>query len=221
MKDNEKVINENTDNRDKVFPKNADIAGKKISDKCKKIRNTNNISVVEEIQEVASKKSAQIAAKNVSDKYKKMRYKKPPPPFNLNDIADAESVIYTDDRSMENVRSNRGATIAANKIKNKYKKMRAKNNSLSFDLDEIEEAETANYVDDVDIADVNLNQNVAITAKKIGDKYKKIRRKRKRTIAKELAIEKEPKRPKTSNSKKLVMMAAKKIRDKYKNLRYR
>ena len=57
MKDNEKVINENTDNRDKVFPKNADIAGKKISDKCKKIRNTNNRSVVEEIQEVASKKS--------------------------------------------------------------------------------------------------------------------------------------------------------------------
>ena len=122
MKDNEKVINENTDNRDKVFPKNADIAGKKISDKCKKIRNTNNISVVEEIQEVASKKSAQIAAKNVSDKYKKMRYKKPPPPFNLNDIADAESVIYTDDRNMENVRSNRGATIAANKIKINTKK---------------------------------------------------------------------------------------------------
>ena len=64
-----------------------------------------------------------------------MRYEKPSPFFNLNDIADAESVIYTDDRSMENVRSNRGATTAANKIKNKYKKMRAKSNFLPFDLD--------------------------------------------------------------------------------------
>ena len=39
--------------------------------------------------------------------------------------------------------------------------MRAKNNSLPFDLDEIE-----NYVDDIDIADVNLNRNAAIAAKK-------------------------------------------------------
>ena len=50
---------------------------------------------------------------------------------------------------MDDVHSNRGATIAANKIKNKYKKMRAKNNSLPFDLDEIEQAETENYVDDL------------------------------------------------------------------------
>ena len=150
-----------------------------------------------------------------------MRYKKSSPPFNLNEISDAESVIYTDDRSMENVRSNRGATIAANKIKSKYKKMRAKSNSLPFDLDDIEQAEIENYVDDVDAADVNLNWNAAITAKKISDKYKKIRRKIKITIAIELPIEKEQKRPKTSNLKKLVVMVAKKIRDKYKNLLYR
>ena len=50
---------------------------------------------------------------------------------------------------MDDVHSNRGATIAANKIKNKYKKMRAKNNSLPFDLDEIEQAETENYVGDL------------------------------------------------------------------------
>ena len=150
-----------------------------------------------------------------------MRYKKPSPPFNLNDISDAESVIYTDGRSMENVRSNRGATIAANKIKNKYKKMRSKSNSLPFDLDDIEQAETENYVDDVDTADVNLNRNAAITAKKISDKYKKIRKKRKIEIAIELPIEKGQKRIKTSNLKKLVVMVAKKIRDKYKNLLYR
>ena len=99
--------------------------------------------------------------------------------------------------------------------------MRAKNKSLSFDLDEIEQAEIENYVDDIDIAYVSLNRNAAITAKKISDKYKKIRRKRKRAISVE-PVEEASKRPKTNNnSKKFVMMAAKKIRDKYKNLHYR
>ena len=67
---------------------------------------------------MASKKSAQISAKKISDKYKKVRYKKLPLPFEFRDIADAESVVYTDDRNMEDVSSNRGVTIAANKIKN-------------------------------------------------------------------------------------------------------
>ena len=96
-----------------------------------------------------------------------MRYKKLPLPFNFRDIADAESSVYTDDRNMEDVTSNRGTMITANKIKNKYKKMRAKNNSLPFVLDEIEQAETENHVDNIDIANVTLNRNAAITAKKL------------------------------------------------------
>ena len=104
-----------------------------------------------------------------------MRYKKPPSPFNFSDIADAESVAYDGDTNLANVASNRGAIIAANKVKNKYKKMRIKNNSLPYDLDEIEQAYTENYADDTDIADVNLNRNTAIGAKKkISGKYKKI-----------------------------------------------
>ena len=82
--------------------------------------------------------------------------------------------------------------------------MRAKNHCLLFDLDEIEQAETENYVD-IDIADVNLNRNAAITLKKISDKYKKIRRKRKRARS-----TKKAKKKNEENSKKLVMMAAKK-----------
>ena len=195
LRGNERVLNDDTDKNETVFTKSARIAAKKISDKYKKIRNKKNVNLVKEIQEVASKKSAQIAAKKISDKYKK--------PSLPKDIADAETVIYTDDRNMEDASSNRGATIAANKIKNKYKKMRAKNNSLPFDLDEIEQAETKNYVDDLDILDVNLIRNAAIMARKISEKYKKIRRKRKRTISIELPIEKEPKRPKTNNSKKI------------------
>ena len=55
-----------------------------------------------------------------------------------------------------------------------------KNNSLPYDLDEIEQAYTENYADDIDIADVNLNRNTAIGAKKISGKYKKIFRKKKK-----------------------------------------
>lgn len=185
------------------------------------MRNKKNIEISDEVQEVASKKGAQIAAKEISSKYKKIRYKKPPLPFNFRDIADEQTVVYTDDRNMEDVSSNRGAIIAANKIKNKYKKMRAKNNSLPFSLDEIEQAQTENYVDDVDIADVNLNWNAAIAAKKISNKYKKLTRKRKRYAEIE-PIEGPVKKPKTSvGTKKSALMAAKKISDKYKNLCYR
>ena len=99
--------------------------------------------------------------------------------------------------------------------------MRAKNNSLPFSLDEIEQAQTENYVDDVDIADVNLNRNGAIAAKKISDKCKKLTRKRKRYAGIE-PIEGPVKKPKTSvGTKKSALMAAKKISDKYKNLCYR
>lgn len=86
--------------------------------------------------------------------------------LNLTTLADAESVVYDDDRNIADIRSNRGATVAANEMKSKYKKMRAKNIYLPFDLDEIEQEYTENYVDNTDIADVNLKRNTAIAAKK-------------------------------------------------------
>ena len=51
-----------------------------------------------------------------------MRYKKNPLPFNLNDIADAESKAYGGDINLNDTQSSRSSIIAANKIKNKYKK---------------------------------------------------------------------------------------------------
>lgn len=92
-----------------------------------------------------------------------MRYNRSLP--NLTTLADAESVVYDDDRNIADVRSNKGATVTANKMKSKYKKMRAKNIYLPFDLDEIEQAYTENYVDNTDIADANLKRNTAIAAK--------------------------------------------------------
>lgn len=218
LRGNEQLLGD--DKKENVFTKSARITAKKISDKFKKIRSKKAIDLVDEVQQVASK-NAQITAKKISDKYKKMRYKKTPLPFNLNDIADAESIAYGEDINLNDTQSIRSSIIAASKIKNKYKKMRAKNNSFSFDLDEIEQVYTKNYVNDTDIADIILNRNAAIAPKKISEKYRTIRRKIKRSEPIE-PIEGPPKRPKTSvGSKKSALLAAKKISDRYKKLRYK
>ena len=59
-----------------------------------------------------------------------MRYEKATLPLPV-ETDDAENVAY-------DVCQKTGAIITANEIKNKCKKMRAKNRSLPFDLDEIE-----------------------------------------------------------------------------------
>ena len=61
----------------------------------------------------------------------------------------------------------------------------------------------------MDVADLNLNRNAAIAAKKISEKYRNIRRKRKRITVEPTEEIREQKR-----DRKLVMMAAKKIRQK-------
>ena len=43
----------------------------------------------------------------------------------------------------------------------------------------LNDAETINYVDDVNLDNVRENKNLKIAAKKISEKYKKIRRKHK------------------------------------------
>ena len=62
----------------------------------------------------------------ISDKYRKMRYKNPPVSFNLNSVVDAESIAYDGDRNIFDISSITSATITANKIKNKYKKIAGK-----------------------------------------------------------------------------------------------
>ena len=51
---------------------------------------------------------------------------------------------------------------------------------MPFNIDELERADTINYVDDTDTADVRQSKNALITTKKITDKYKRLSRKRKR-----------------------------------------
>ena len=114
------------------------------------------------------------------DKYRKLRGKRAPIPFNLADLADAESVVYKNDTDSQDVSTSKSAQIAAKKISNKYKKMRRRKELFPFNLSDIADAETIGYNDDTNLRDVNKNRNTILAAQKISNKYKNIRRKRKR-----------------------------------------
>ena len=97
--------------------------------------------------------------------------------------------------------------------------MRAKRNNLPFDLNGVEKAETINYVDNTDIADLKLNKNAITAAKKISDKYKKLARERKRERSPEPKEGPIKKTHPEAQSKKSLVIAAKKITEKYKKVR--
>ena len=142
-----------------------------------------------------------------------MRYKKPPPTF-LVDEADVERTDYNNN-SDEDMFAKESIVIAANKIFDRYKKERAENN--------LGEAETTNYVDDTNLADVKENKNAKIAAKKFTEKYKRLSFKIKRESApKTVTIEgfqnRSKKRKNTTNS---AIITARNIAKKYKKLRYR
>ena len=61
--------------------------------------------------------------------------------------------------------------------------MRARTQSFPFNLLDTAGAETADYNDDTNLQDVNMNRNIILTAQKISNKYKNIRRKRKRNAS--------------------------------------
>ena len=157
--------------------------------------------------------SAQITAKKILDKYKKMRYKKPPPTF-LVDETDVETIDYNDD-SEEDMFAKESIVIALNKVFDRYKKEQAENN--------LDEAETINYVDDINLADVRENKNAKIAAKKIAEKYKRLSRKRKlKSAPKTVTIEgfQNPSKTRKSSTKSAII-TARNIAKKYKKLRYR
>lgn len=79
------------------------------------MRSKKTIDLVQDVQEAASKKSTQIVAKKFSKKYRKMRNKRPALPFNFDDLEE-ESVVYDDERNLNDIRSNKNAKIAANEI---------------------------------------------------------------------------------------------------------
>ena len=85
---------------------------------------------------------------------------------------------------------------------------------------DLEQAVTINYVDDLNLDDVRENKNVRIAAKKISNKYRKIRE-RKRPKSPTVTFEgfKRPTK-KRKRSTKSALITARNISKKYKNLRY-
>ena len=122
-----------------------------------------------------SKKSAAITAKKISHKYKNL--KKPKKTFLVNE-KDLETIAY-DDEPQEELFRGESILKAANRILNfeafKKQQKEAINN---FNENLLENTKTINYVDDINLDDVKDNKNLKISAKKISDKYKKLRKRK-------------------------------------------
>ena len=114
---------------------------------------------------------------------------------------------------------------AANKVLD-FKKFKQEQERQIQDYNEklLNDAETINYVDDIDINDLRENKNLKIAAKKIQDRYRKIRQKRKEPVPIEI-LHKSSEIFTPVNSKKgkkvenkRALIAARNITKKYKNL---
>ena len=99
--------------------------------------------------------------------------------------------------------------------------MRNKKQPLPYSLSDIADADIVDYNDDINLEDANMNKNTILAAKRINDKYRNIRRKRKRVKNPEPIVD-DKKRQKTSSSisTKSARIAAKKVSKKYRKLRY-
>ena len=124
------------------------------------------------------KKGEQIAAKNILKKYKNL--KKPKKTYLVNE-EDLETINY--DEPQEGFFAGESILAAANKVLDFDEFKREQERKLQEHNDQLmNDAETINYVDDIDLEDVRDNKNLKITAKKISDKYRKLR-KRKATVS--------------------------------------
>ena len=140
-----------------------------------------------------------------------MRYKKPPP-THLVDEADIEITDYNDGCD-EDMFAEESIVIAANKIFDRYKKEHAENN--------LDEAETINYVDDIALVDVRENKNAKIAAEKITEKYKRLACKKKLKPTPAVAIDGflNPSKNR-KNTTKSAIMTSRNVGKKYKKSRY-
>ena len=97
---------------------------------------------------------------------------------NENDLA---TIDYTEQQ--EDIFAGESILNAANRVFdfNKFKKEQEKQIE-GYNEQLLNYAETINYVDDIDINDLKENKNLKIAAKKIKERYRKIRQKRKAPV---------------------------------------
>ena len=106
---------------------------------------------------------------------------------------------------------------------NKFKKQQ-EDTIKNFNDNFLQNTETINYVDDINLDDVKDNKNLKISAKKISDKYRKLRKKkateREQQIQDIIEEFKLPKKRKKRQTDKAALLAAKKILKIYKDIRF-
>ena len=71
-------------------------------------------------------KMRKLLLRNLSENTKKLAKKKLPLPFNISDIADAETVDYNNGTNINDVLSNKSAQTAAKRIVKKYRNLARK-----------------------------------------------------------------------------------------------
>ena len=81
-----------------------------------------------------------------------------------------------------NLKKNKNAQIAANKIVQKYKKLAKKNAPVTFDISDAADTEAVDYNKDTNINNVLSSKSAQIATKKILNRYDNLRRKRKSTL---------------------------------------
>ena len=106
----------------------------------------------------------------ILEKYKKIRTNTKSLPFNLSDVADADTVDYNEDTNIQDLNLNRNAILTTKKISNKYKNIRRKIKRAASPKPivlEIKKPKTA--------SSQSRNKSARIAAKEISDKYKRLR----------------------------------------------
>ena len=150
--------------------------------------------------------------------------KRPKKTYLVNE-EDLEIIDYNDE-PQEDLFKRDSIISAANKVFdfNKFKKQQ-EDAIKNFNENLLENAETINYIDNINLDDVKDNKNLKITAKKISDKYRKLRKrkatKRDQQIQEIIEEFKLPEKRKKRQTDKAALLAAKKISKKYKNIRFR
>ena len=156
-------------------PKEDLFAGESILNAANKLLNFNQFKKEQEKPLKKGKKGKQITAANILKKHKNLKKPKKTSLVNEEDLA---TINYTEPQ--EDLFAGESIINAANKVIDfgKFKKQEEKILQTSNDL-LMNNAETINYVDDLNLNDVMENKNLKMAAKKISDKYKKILQKRK------------------------------------------
>ena len=168
-----------------------------------------------------SNKSAQITAEKILQKYKIL--KKPKKTF-LVDEKDLETIVY-DPEEQEDLFTGERILAAANKVLDfeEFKKQQAKAIG-NYNQDLLKNAETMNYIDDINLNDVKDNKDLKIISKKVIKKYRKLRKRKAASQEKKVKeiidrfnlLTKKRKR----QVDKAAPLASKNISKKYKNIRF-